>query len=325
MPSYYDERGRGTASHFSFGRRQRRRRLIRTIIVGVAALIGIIIVWNVAFSGDETPVTPDQAIPSTDAMQGDGNAATGTGTGTGTGEEPNPPDGGEPPVSATGMPPEIQQIMEWGLPIYCGGGRANMVALTFDDGPGPYTQKTLDYLRSRGAKATFFLAGKLVEGYAKLAREEARFSEVADHSMTHFGLSGEPQGTLQREVAKPKRIIEDVTDQVVWYFRPPWGSRDKALDEFVQSEDMISVMWSLDSLDATTGTNTDDIIKNVDKGLSSGDIILMHENRGTTQNALPQILDMIEAKGLRAVNLTTLLTQDTPTRQEIKQVDCEEG
>ncbi len=323
MPSYYDERGRGTASHFTFGRRQRRRRLIRTIIVGVAALVAIIIVWNVAFSGDNTPATPGQAVPSVDAMQGSEDPNTGAAPGSG--ERSASPSDREPPVGETGMPPEIQKIMDWGLPIYCGGGRANMVALTFDDGPGPYTKKTLDYLRSRGAKATFFLAGKLVEGYAKLARAEAHFSEVADHSMTHYGLAGESQSTLQTEVAKPKRIIENVTDQIVWYFRPPWGSRDKALDEFVQSEDMISVMWSLDTLDATTGTNTEDIIKNVDKGLSSGDIILMHENRGTTQNALPEILDMIEAEGLRAVSLSTLLTQDPPTRKEVKQVDCAQG
>ncbi len=321
MPSYYDERGRGTASHFSFGRRQRRRRLIRMIIVGVATLLAIFIVWNVAFSGDDTPSTSGQAAPPVDAKQDDGGSSSGSG------EEPATPfpDDREPPTSETGMPPEIQKIMDWGLPVFCGGGRANMVALTFDDGPGPYTKETLDYLRSRGAKATFFLAGKLVEGYAPLARAAARFSEVADHSMTHYGLAGESQSTLQTEVAKPKRIIENVTDQVVWYFRPPWGSRDRALDEFVQSEEMITVMWSLDSLDAATGTNTDDIIKHVDKGLSSGDIILMHENRGTTQNALPQILNMIEAKGLRAVSLTTLLTEDTPTRQEVKQVDCAEG
>ncbi|HUR06750.1 MAG TPA: polysaccharide deacetylase family protein, partial [Nonomuraea sp.] len=36
------------------------------------------------------------------------------------------------------------------------------VALTFDDGPGPYTGKLLDLLRARNVRATFFVLGELV-------------------------------------------------------------------------------------------------------------------------------------------------------------------
>src|SRR4051812_47060013 len=46
-----------------------------------------------------------------------------------------------------------------GEPIYCGGGRGNAVALTFDDGPGPFTERLLGLLREADAHATFFLVG----------------------------------------------------------------------------------------------------------------------------------------------------------------------
>ena len=35
------------------------------------------------------------------------------------------------------------------------------IALTFDDGPGPYTERLLDGLKERGVKASFFLIGMI--------------------------------------------------------------------------------------------------------------------------------------------------------------------
>ena len=47
-------------------------------------------------------------------------------------------------------------------------------------------------------------------------------------------------------------------------------------------------------------------------------IVLMHENRGTTRNALPAILQGLTDKGLQPVTLSTLLTQDPPTKQQLR-------
>lgn len=40
-----------------------------------------------------------------------------------------------------------------------------MIALTFDDGPSDYTQALLDGLKSKNAKATFFVLGKKHKKY----------------------------------------------------------------------------------------------------------------------------------------------------------------
>ena len=47
----------------------------------------------------------------------------------------------------------ITQAAERGEPVYCGGGRSNAVALTFDDGPGPFTERVLSILERNGAHA----------------------------------------------------------------------------------------------------------------------------------------------------------------------------
>ena len=40
----------------------------------------------------------------------------------------------------------VALLLRRGRPVFCGGGRSNAVALTFDDGPGPYTEQLLSIL-----------------------------------------------------------------------------------------------------------------------------------------------------------------------------------
>src|SRR3954454_8952726 len=55
--------------------------------------------------------------------------------------------------------------------------KAKCVALTFDDGPSPFTDRLLDVLNANGAKATFFLIGN------KVARDPAAAKRIADAGM----------------------------------------------------------------------------------------------------------------------------------------------
>src|SRR5262245_15043661 len=67
-------------------------------------------------------------------------------------------------------PPEhavtrLDRLVERAQPLYCGGTRKPLVALTFDDGPGPYTAAILDELRREKARATFFLVGNRIAAW----------------------------------------------------------------------------------------------------------------------------------------------------------------
>ena len=46
-----------------------------------------------------------------------------------------------------------------------------MVALTFDDGPGEYTEELLDCLTKNNAKATFFMLGPQAEAYPEIVKD----------------------------------------------------------------------------------------------------------------------------------------------------------
>ena len=64
------------------------------------------------------------------------------------------------------------------------------VALTFDDGPGPYTNKLLNILKSNHAPATFFVLGESVQLYpADLRREAELGMEIGTHTWDHRDLT----------------------------------------------------------------------------------------------------------------------------------------
>lgn len=285
------------------------RRQFAWIVGGMAAVALLALVWRATAS--DTPAT---AITPVNASSGQGAAAA---------QSPGSPalqDSPAPSVGTGVVPMAIRKLIDYGKPVYCGGGNLPMVALTFDDGPGPFTAYTLDTLQAAGAKASFFLVSKLFYSptYQKLARREGHFGDVGDHSQSHFGLAGEPMSILEKEVAKPQRLIEQYSGKDVIYFRPPWGSRDQQLDDYVRSLGMLSVMWTFDTYDSH-GAKADEIAAAVAKHAVPGAIILMHENRGTTRAALPAILQAVADKGLQPVTLTTMLTQDPPTKEQVRQ------
>ncbi len=60
------------------------------------------------------------------------------------------------------------------------------VALTFDDGPGPYTDRLLKVLADNDAKATFFLIGNKVAADPAGARRIADAGmEIGSHTWEH--------------------------------------------------------------------------------------------------------------------------------------------
>jgi peptidoglycan/xylan/chitin deacetylase (PgdA/CDA1 family) len=230
------------------------------------------------------------------------------------------------PVASANVPSAAQaeaaleRLASLGFPVYCGGRSKPLVALTFDDGPGPYTLPTMAILRSFGDAATFFLVGKELKAYPTLEgvpRLERQLGAVGDHTWTHPNLLGLPPSGLQHEIADTQRAIAAASGGPVLLFRPPYGGQDSAVESYVKSLGMVDVIWTIDSGDSH-GAGPSRVLRNVVKGLRPGAIILLHENRGSTFAVLPQILRAMRARGLQAVTLPALLTLDPPTVAELR-------
>ena len=93
---------------------------------------------------------------------------------------------------------EVRRLIALGHPIYCAPRRGNEVALTFDDGPGPYTRLMIDKLRKHHAGATFFIVGRNITLVPGATRAERALGAVGDHTFSHPLLTS-------LAPAKPKR------------------------------------------------------------------------------------------------------------------------
>src|SRR2546421_5427859 len=86
-----------------------------------------------------------------------------------------------PSAARTNLPGEdgssrntMRALARSARPLYCGGRHGRYVALTFDDGPGPYTARVLRLLARAGARATFFVVGSPVAAWPGLVPAQGR-------------------------------------------------------------------------------------------------------------------------------------------------------
>jgi len=211
------------------------------------------------------------------------------------------------------------QLIRFGLPVYCGGTQGNYVALTFDDGPGPYTARTLQMLRAAGDTATFFDVGKELRYWPDLPRQEAQIGVVGDHTWSHLRLTGLPFAKLRTEIMRTQEALTRATGAPVELFRPPEEAHSRASDKLVTSAGMLEVMWSTDSQDSAPGATPETVLENAQAGLRPGAIILFHENRGSTLADLPALLQVIRYVGLQTVTVPELLALDPLTEAQVKE------
>jgi peptidoglycan/xylan/chitin deacetylase (PgdA/CDA1 family) len=211
----------------------------------------------------------------------------------------------------------VGRLAAYGLPLFCGGRSKRMVALTFDDGPGPYTRLAIAKLRRHHLRATFFLVGKQIRAFPGLARLEKPVGAVGDHTMTHPFLPALPRAEMVRQITGAKALIEHVAAQPVDLFRPPYEGRTPAIDHEVRTLGMLEVLWNVDSRDSL-GANYGGIERQVLAGLHPGSIILMHENRGQTIRALLTIFAALARDHLRAVTVPELLAEDPPSTAQLR-------
>jgi peptidoglycan/xylan/chitin deacetylase (PgdA/CDA1 family) len=211
----------------------------------------------------------------------------------------------------------VARLAAHGLPLFCGGRSKRMVALTFDDGPGPYTRLAIAKLQKHHLRATFFLVGKQIRSFPRLAPLEKTVGVVGDHTLTHPFLPALAPTKMAREIVGDKALIEHVTAQPVVLFRPPYEGRTPAIDREVRALGMLEVLWNVDSGDSL-GANYAGIERNVLAGLQPGSIILMHENRGQTIRALLTIFTALSRDHLRAVTVPELVAEDPPSLAQLR-------
>jgi len=124
------------------------------------------------------------------------------------------------------------------------------VALTFDDGPGPYTDKLLDELATRDVHATFFVVGKNIEARGKtVKREFAEGHVVGNHSWDHADLSKLSWQGVAQEIDSTNTSLTNLGLPLPHLVRPPYGAQNPEVMAALKARGQIGTFWSIDTED----------------------------------------------------------------------------
>ena len=191
---------------------------------------------------------------------------------------------------------------------------AGSIALTFDDGPGKYTERLLDILKKHNSKATFFVVGNRASYQKdKLKRMVDEGHEVGNHTYSHISLKELEVQEIINQIVTTKNLIQEATGVESNLVRAPYGDLSPTIRATGGEQNVAFIHWSLDSFDWKTRDAQavyDEIISRV----KDGDIILLHDIHESTIDAMELVIPELINSGYKLVTVSELLLE---TRESI--------
>lgn len=217
------------------------------------------------------------------------------------------------------LPPDAPHYMQLYPDMYAPGPQPGSEAardmtlyLTFDDGPSKNTNAVLDILDRYGIKATFFVVPNDSESCAERLREiHDRGHTIGVHSKTHdYRVIYKDVESYLNDFSAAYEIVFQATGEYPTLFRFPGGSinsynRDTHAEIIQEMErrGFVYFDWNVSAEDAQNGITADEVYQNVIStlGKKKSGVVLMHDSnaRGTTIEALPRIIETLQAKGFQ--------------------------
>jgi peptidoglycan-N-acetylglucosamine deacetylase len=197
------------------------------------------------------------------------------------------------------------------------GAQHREIALTFDDGPGPYTPQILSILKRDGVTATFFEVGVLERYFfASTAAIVAAGDAIGDHTEVHAAMSRLSPAAQRAQLLQEANAIGRHGARFPRLFRPPYGMWDAATLRLLRRYGMLMVLWTVDTNDyRRPGVKA--IVKAALSGAKPGAIILLHDaggDRAETVAALPKIIAGLRRRHYRLVTVPRLLLDNPAPR-----------
>jgi peptidoglycan-N-acetylglucosamine deacetylase len=197
------------------------------------------------------------------------------------------------------------------------GAQHREIALTFDDGPGPYTPRILAILQREHVPATFFEVG-VMERYfhASTAAIVADGDVIGDHTEVHAAMSTLSAAAQRAQLLDQAAAVERQGASFPRLFRPPYGMWDANTLALLRRYGMLMVLWTVDTNDYLR-PGVPAIVKAALKGARPGAIILLHDaggDRSETAAALPRIIAGLRRRHYRLVTVPRLLLDNPAPR-----------
>ena len=192
-----------------------------------------------------------------------------------------------------------------------------VVALTFDDGPGPnWTPMVLDQLDEVEASATFFMVGEHLRANSRLVANRMERHEIGNHTWTHADLAEMDVNGALSQLTKTADEIRTVFGRDPTIMRPPWAHLGGSTVLAASKLSYDIVVWSRQMSPSRYANDTAGQVAAIVKNARPGDIILAHDvgdpRRLAGLKGVADIVRGLRDRGIEPVTVSRLLGVATP-------------
>ncbi|NJC72551.1 polysaccharide deacetylase family protein [Planosporangium thailandense] len=185
------------------------------------------------------------------------------------------------------------------------------VALTFHgDGDEAQVRALLDELEQGGAKVTVLAVGRWLEAQPAMAKRILDGGhELGNHTQNHLDIATMSPSDALAEISACAAVLQRLTGSIGKWFRPSQTrhATDMILAQAAQAGYPVCLSYDVDSLDfADPDPST--VLRAVTDTIGNGSIVSMHFGHAATIAAMPELLNRLRDKGLRAVTMSDLVS-----------------
>lgn len=191
--------------------------------------------------------------------------------------------------------------------------QAKCVALTFDDGPSPYTDRLLQILNQNDAKSTFFLIGNKVAANPAGAKRIADAGmEVANHTWEHPNMTTIPPEDIGSQISRANDAIQAATGQRPKLLRTAGGLINDNVLAAAKQQGMADINWDVIPFDWMNDSNTAATRYMLMTQIKPGSVVLFHDTYSSTVDLVYQFIPVLRANGYHLVTVSQLLGPREP-------------
>ena len=187
------------------------------------------------------------------------------------------------------------------------------VALTFDDGPSPFTGRLIGILNDAGAKATFFLIGNKVAADPAGTRALAQAGmEIGNHTWEHPNMTTIPAQFVPEQFTKADQAIAAAIGQQPTLWRPPGGLTNDAVNKVAARNGLAGILWDVIPFDWINDSDTAATRGMLMTQIKPGSVVLFHDTYSSTVDLVYQFIPVLKANGYHLVTVSQLLGKRKP-------------
>jgi peptidoglycan/xylan/chitin deacetylase (PgdA/CDA1 family) len=187
------------------------------------------------------------------------------------------------------------------------------VALTFDDGPGPFDDRLLQILKDNDAKATFFLIGNKVAANPAGAKRIADAGmEIGNHTWEHPNMATIPTDDIAGQFSRANGAITAATGRAPTIYRPAGGLSSEAVRQTAAKFGLAEILWDVIPFDWVNDSNTAATRYMLMTYIKPGSVVLFHDTYSSTVDLVYQFIPVLKANGYRLVTVSELLGPRAP-------------